>query len=278
MSKFNQSDRQQLAARMDKIPDNLYVKCPFCGEVYYHAELTVYDECPLCGYGMRMGALERVAMLTDEATAINPDLVVDAAVTDAAYQQKLARAQANSGIKESVWTGCVRMGGYPAALGVMDTHFMMGSLGRVAGEKLARLFEVATTRKLPVILYTASGGARMQEGLFSLMQMAKVSQAVADHARAGLLYAVMLTDPTTGGVTASFAMEADITLAEPHALVGFTGRRVIQQTLHVDPPRDFQRAETLLHNGFVDAIVPRSGQKAYLVDLLRMHQLAEVRQ
>ncbi|KRM87899.1 acetyl-CoA carboxylase, carboxyl transferase, beta subunit [Lacticaseibacillus thailandensis DSM 22698 = JCM 13996] len=225
---------------------------------------------------MRLRAQERLAMVADDFEQRDGDLTLTPAVTDGAYQQKLNRAVASAGLHESVWTGLAHIGGYAVALGVMDTHFMMGSLGRVAGEKLSRLFALATDRRLPVVLYTASGGARMQEGLFSLMQMAKVAQAVADHARAGLLYVVVLTDPTTGGVTASFAMEADITLAEPHALVGFTGRRVIEQTLHVDPPQDFQRAETLLRNGFVDAIVARSDQKTYLVDLLRIHREPEV--
>ena len=153
----------------------------------------------------------------------------------------------------------------------MDAHFIMGSLGSVTGEKITRLFEYATEHNLPVILFTASGGARMQEGIHSLMQMAKCSNAVKQHSNAGLLYITVLTDPTTGGVTASFAMQGDIILAEPHALIGFAGRRVIEQTIMQQPPADFQQAETLLQNGFVDAIVQRKDLKQTLHHLLKMH-------
>ena len=155
------------------------------------------------------------------------------------------------------------------ALGIMDPTFIMGSLGQMTGEKLTRLFEKATQNKLPVVLFTASGGARMQEGILSLMQMAKVSNAVARHSAAGLLYIVVLTDPTTGGVTASFASEGDITLAEPHALVGFAGRRVIEQTIHEKISADLQSAENVLKHGFIDHIVKRQDEKRTLAWLLK---------
>ncbi|HAB49681.1 MAG TPA: acetyl-CoA carboxylase carboxyl transferase subunit beta, partial [Lactobacillus sp.] len=154
----------------------------------------------------------------------------------------------------------------------MDPYFIMGSLGKVTGEKLTRLFERATKEKLPVVVFTASGGARMQEGIHALMQMAKVSNAVAKHSEAGLLYIAVLTDPTTGGVTASFGMQGDLILAEPHALVGFAGKRVIEQTMHQRIPADLQSAETVLKNGFIDAIVKRQDQKQTLAQLLRFHQ------
>ena len=154
----------------------------------------------------------------------------------------------------------------------MDPKFMMGSLGTVTGERITRLFEKATEANLPVVLYCASGGARMQEGIHSLMQMAKVSAAVKNHSNAGLLFISVLTDPTMGGVTASFAMQGDITLAEPHSLIGFAGRRVIEQTINQKLPQNFQRAETVLQSGFIDAIVPRSEQVSYIGDMLQMHR------
>ena len=154
----------------------------------------------------------------------------------------------------------------------MDPYFIMGSLGKVTGEKLTRLFERATKEGLPVVVFTASGGARMQEGIHALMQMAKVSNAVAKHSEAGLLYISVLTDPTTGGVTASFGMQGDLILAEPHALVGFAGKRVIEQTMHQKIPADLQSAETVLQNGFIDTLVKRREQKQILAQLLRFHQ------
>jgi acetyl-CoA carboxylase carboxyl transferase subunit beta len=158
------------------------------------------------------------------------------------------------------------------AIGVMDANFIMGSMGTVVGEKITRLFEKAVVEKLPVVLFTASGGARMQEGIFSLMQMAKISAAVKRHSNAGLLYITVLTDPTTGGVTASFAMEGDIILAEPQTLVGFAGRRVIEQTIRQQLPEDFQKAEFLLQHGFIDQIIPRMMLKDRLSEFVAFHQ------
>jgi acetyl-CoA carboxylase carboxyl transferase subunit beta len=187
------------------------------------------------------------------------------------YAEKLARAQVVTQLNDSVLTGRAKIGTSFCALGIMDAYFMMGSMGTVTGEKITRLFERATQARLPVVLFTASGGARMQEGIHSLMQMTKISQAVAAHSAAGLLYVVVLTDPTTGGVTASFAMEGDIILAEPHVLVGFAGRRVIEQTINEQLPADFQRAEQVLQAGFIDRIVPREHLKGELAQLLQLH-------
>ncbi|KFN90555.1 acetyl-coenzyme A carboxyl transferase subunit beta [Tetragenococcus muriaticus PMC-11-5] len=159
------------------------------------------------------------------------------------------------------------------ALGIMDSHFIMASMGTVVGEKITRLFEKATEQGLPVVLFTASGGARMQEGIFSLMQMAKVSAAVKKHSNAGLLYLTILTDPTTGGVTASFAMQGDIILSEPQALIGFAGRRVIENAIKQELPEDFQRAEFLLEHGFVDQIVTRKELKSRIYELVHMHMM-----
>ena len=187
------------------------------------------------------------------------------------YPEKLAKARKGSGEAEGVITGTAKIGGMRCAVFFMDARFIMGSMGAVVGEKITRLFEHATKRKLPVIGYAVSGGARIQEGVFSLMQMAKTSGAVLRHSQKGLLYIVVLTHPTTGGVTASFAMEADIILAEPKALIGFAGPRVIEQTMRQTLPEGFQRAEFLLEKGFVDRIVPRNAQKKELTQLLKLH-------
>jgi len=188
------------------------------------------------------------------------------------YAEKLAKAQKTTELNDSVLTGLAQIADQKFALGIMDPYFIMGSLGKVTGEKLTRLFERATKECLPVVVFTASGGARMQEGIHALMQMAKVSNAVAKHSEAGLLYISVLTDPTTGGVTASFGMQGDLILAEPHALVGFAGKRVIEQTMHQKIPADLQSAETVLQNGFIDTIVKRREQKQTLAQLLRFHQ------
>ena len=173
------------------------------------------------------------------------------------YLEKLKNAR-KTGLDEAVLTGEATIEGQAVAIGIMDANFIMGSMGTIVGEKITRLFERATEKHLPVVIFTASGGARMQEGIFSLMQMAKISAALQRHNKAGLLYLTVLTDPTTGGVTASFAMDGDIILAEPQSLIGFAGRRVIEQTIRQELPDDFQKAEFLLEHGFVDQIVPRN--------------------
>ena len=179
--------------------------------------------------------------------------------------------QDKTGLHEAVLTGKATIQGIPFIIGVMDPNFIMGRMGTIVGEKITRLFERATKESLPVVLFTASGGARMQEGIFSLMQMAKISAAVKRHSNEGLFYLTVLTDPTTGGVTASFAMEGDIILAEPQSLIGFAGRRVIEQTIKQELPEDFQKAEFLLSHGFVDQIVPRMELKQKIHTLLELH-------
>ena len=222
----------------DRIPDGLFLACPYCGTQMYNKQLGDYRVCAKCGYGFRLQARERVALLTDNFEEMDAD--IEMTTPDfPGYAEKLARAKSQTDLGESVLTGVANIEGEQMALGVMDSYFMMGSLGSMTGEKITRLFEYATAHQLPVVLFTASGGARMQEGINSLMQMAKVSAAVAAHQEAGLLYLVVLTDPTTGGVTASFAMQGDVTLAEPHALVGFAGARVIESTIHEKLPKDF---------------------------------------
>ena len=187
------------------------------------------------------------------------------------YDEKINKSSFKTNSSEAVVTGIGQINGLKVACGIMDSFFMMGSMGTVVGEKLTRLIEYSTENKLPVIIFTTSGGARMQEGIFSLMQMAKVSSALARHDEAGLLYISVLTDPTTGGVTASFAMEGDIILSEPNALVGFAGRRVIENTIKETLPEDFQKAEFLLEKGFVDSIVERKDLRTCIYKILVLH-------
>jgi acetyl-CoA carboxylase carboxyl transferase subunit beta len=215
-------------------------------------------------------AHERIAQLAQSFSAWDQHLP-EVASDFPGYAQKRQEAAQASGSDESVLCGQAQIGAHSVALGVMDSHYMMGSLGTVAGERLCRLFERATAAQLPVVVVATSGGARMQEGIHSLMQMAKVSQAVAAHSAAGLVYIVVLSDPTMGGVAASFAMQGDIILAEPHSRVGFAGRRVIEATIHAKLPADFQRAERVQDAGFIDAIVPREALPAKLAALLALH-------
>jgi acetyl-CoA carboxylase carboxyl transferase subunit beta len=265
----NNTDNTEMQTRMDRIPDHLFVKCPVCGNAFYNKKLGQYKLCPNCKYGFRLTAEERIALITDAFTPMDTELTAPKRfLTDDRYADKLAKAKSLTKLNESVQTGIAQIGNQRLALGVMDARFIMGSLGTATGEKLARLFEKATEQGLPVVIFSCSGGARMQEGIHSLMQMAKVSQAVSDHSEAGLLYISVLTDPTTGGVTASYAMQGDINLSEPHTLIGFAGRRVIEKTIQQRPPKDFQRAETLLKNGFLDAIVQRDQMKSTLAKLL----------
>ena len=252
-----------------KVPDNLWTKCPKCETTVLTDDLDQYQTCPNCFYGFRISARQRLNWLVDQFTEFDTDLQTTDPLNFPGYDQKLAKAQQRTKLNDSVLTGTAMIGQEKFGLGIMDPTFIIGSLGTVTGEKITRLFERSTEQELPVVLFTASGGARMQEGIMSLMQMAKVSAAVKRHSQAGLLYVVVLTDPTTGGVTASFAMQGDITLAEPHALVGFAGRRVIEQTMHQKIPRDLQDAETLLSHGFIDRIVRRQDEKQTLQWLLK---------
>ncbi len=249
-------------------------KCPNCRKDIPLSRLWANDlVCP-CGYHFRMKARQRIQMLADKGSF--QELFTDLAGADPldfpGYQRKLETVRTASGEKEAVLCGTARLHGAPCCLFVMEPYFMMGSMGSSVGEKITRLFEYAAKNRLPVIGCTVSGGARMQEGLLSLMQMAKTSAAVKRHGDTGLLYIALLTDPTTGGVTASFAMEADIILAEPGATIGFAGARVVEQTTRKALPSGFQKAEFVLEHGFLDAIVPRTRQKQYLADLLRLHE------
>lgn len=260
------------------IADGLWSKCTACGVVAYSKDLRANQMvCMECGHHVRVDSDERIRQLIDANTWQPLDELVFP--TDPlqfrdrkAYSDRLRETQEKTGLVDAVQTGFGQLDNLPVALGVMEFQFMGGSMGSVVGEKLTRLIERATQKRYPVIIVCASGGARMQEGMLSLMQMAKISAALDRHREAQLLYVPVLTNPTTGGVTASFAMLGDIILAEPRATIGFAGRRVIEQTLREKLPEEFQTAEDLLHHGFVDAIIPRTQLKKTLAQLIRLHQ------
>ena len=229
--------------------------------------------CPGCGYHYRTGARQRIRFLADEGSfqEMFSDIISVDPLKFPGYTKKLAVVSAASNENEAVVCGTAAIGGQKCCLFVMEPQFMMGSMGAAVGERITRLFEYAAEGGLPVVGFTVSGGARMQEGLFSLMQMAKTSGAVLRHSEKGLLYLTVLTSPTTGGVTASFAMEGDIILAEPGATIGFAGARVVEQTTRKPLPKGFQTAESMLEHGFVDAIVPRNRQRKVIAGILRLH-------
>lgn len=247
--------------------------CPNCHKSIPVSRLwSGHLVCP-CGYHFRMNARQRIAMIADKGSfrELFSKIVSENPLGFPGYTEKLDTMRSVSGEAEAVVCGRAEIGGSPCALFVMEPNFMMGSMGSAVGEKITQLFEFALQKRLPVVGFTVSGGARMQEGLLSLMQMAKTSAAVKRHSDAGLLYIAVLTDPTTGGVTASFAMEADILLAEPGATIGFAGARVIEQTTKKALPKGFQKAEFVLQHGFLDGIAPRAGQKQLLALLLSIH-------
>lgn len=248
--------------------------CPRCGVQIPLSDLQDnMNVCSACGYHFRVGPRERIAYIADEGTfqELDGDLISRDLLDFPGYDQKLRNAKLSSREKEGVITGTAEILGQPCALFVIDPNFMMGSMGTVMGEKITRLFEYSTEYGAPVVGFTVSGGARMQEGILSLMQMAKTSAAVRRHSDAGLFYLTVLTDPTLGGVTASFAMDGDIIMAEPGATIGFAGARVIEQTIRKKLPTGFQTAEFLLEHGFVDLIVPRAQQKETISRLLALH-------
>lgn len=256
------------------IPDELWVKCPVCKTPVLSSDLEDnLKVCPKCSYHFRIAARQRIGLTADEGSFEEFDAEMTSVniIDFPDYTRKLKNAKLNSGENESVITGKATIGGYETVLAVMNSQFMMGSMGTVTGEKITRAFEYATEHGLPVVVFTVSGGARMQEGILSLMQMAKTSGAVKRHSDKGLLYITVLTDPTTGGVTASFAMEGDIILSEPKALIGFAGPRVIEQTIRQKLPKDFQSAEFVMEKGFIDAVVPRNKLRQTISRLLALH-------
>ncbi len=249
-------------------------KCPRCQSP---VPMDKYEElhrvCPNCNYHGRLPASERIAITVDRGsfTELDSDLISGDPIDFPEYAEKQKELRKSTGLKDAVVTGTATIKGVKTVIGVMDSNYMMGSMGSVVGEKIARAFEYATEKGLPVVLFTASGGARMQEGIVSLMQMAKTSGAVKLHSDNGGLYITVLTDPTTGGVTASFASLGDVIIAEPKILIGFAGRRVIESTMKQRLPEDFQLAEFMQEKGFVDMIVERKRMRATLGHILELH-------
>ncbi len=251
----------------------MWSKCPKCGEVLYRRDLAAnLDVCTRCAYHFRMSAHDRIRGIVDgDFTAIGEEVVSNDPLgwsDRKPYPAKLSGDRERSGLSESVLCGFAAVGGHPVALGVMDFHFRGGTMGRVAGERITLLLEEAERRKVPCIIFAASGGARMEEGMVALMQLAKTTAAVARFMEAGNFFVTVLTDPTTGGVSASFAFQADVIVAEPKAMIGFAGRRVIEQTIRQRLPDQFQTAEFLLEKGAIDMVVDRRSLKETLVRLL----------
>ena len=262
------------AMRENYVPGERLCTCPQCGgESERRAVAAALSVCPLCGYHFPMGAYYRLSSVLDSGSfrELNEKLTSNDPLHFPGYGAKLDAARRKTGMNEAAVTAVGTIGGSRCVVGVLDSRFLMGSMSAAVGEKLTLAIEHAIKNKLPLILFAASGGARMQEGILSLMQMAKTSAALARFSEKGLLYISVLTDPTTGGVTASFASLGDIMLAEPGALIGFAGPRVIEQTIGETLPAGFQRSEFQLEHGFVDKVVPRSELRATLIQLLQLH-------
>lgn len=275
---FKRTVKESLKSPSDirpEVPDGLLKKCNACKAAVFEEDvIRNYNICPHCNNYFRVHAYSRVEMIADEGSFEEWDMGIKSInpLNYKGYPEKLEGLKEKTGLDEAVITGKAEIDGIPVVLGVCDGRFLMASMGEVVGEKIARAVERATEEELPVILFACSGGARMQEGIVSLMQMAKTSAALKRHSDAGLLYISVLTDPTTGGVTASFAMLGDIILAEPGALIGFAGPRVIEQTIGQKLPKGFQRAEFLLEHGFLDGIVERSKMRETLGLILYQHR------
>lgn len=270
----DREDRNQ-EKKEPSAPEGLWLKCPKCGEVVYRDDVKAHGYvCPKCEGYFRIGTRTRIRMVADTGTFQEwfTDLETENPLEYPGYEEKIANLQEKTKLHEAVTVGKCMVNGLETVLGVCDARFLMGSMGYVVGEKITRAFERATEEKLPVVLFTSSGGARMQEGIVSLMQMAKTSAAIRKHSEAGLFYLPVLTDPTTGGVTASFAMLGDVILAEPGALIGFAGPRVIAQTIGQKLPEGFQRAEFLVEKGMIDGVVERQELKETVWKLLKIHQ------
>ncbi len=262
--------REQKIDKKVKIPEGLWVKCENCKEIVYKKEIEKnLKVCPKCNYHFRISALERLDLIVDEGSFAE----INGGVASAdplgfkdtlSYRDRIREYQKRSGLREAIITGEALISGYPVVVAVMDFSFHGGSMGSAVGEKIVRAAELAMEKKIPLITVASSGGARMQEGIFSLMQMAKTSAAVGKMKEAGIPYISILSDPTFGGVTASFAMLGDIIIAEPKSLIGFAGQRVIEQTIKQQLPENFQRAEFFLEHGMIDLVVDRKDIKETL--------------
>ena len=262
-------------AQGSTLPPDIWTKCPSCSAILYTKELArSFGVCSKCNYHLKLTAHQRINLIVDRHSFIEMDAKMRS--TDplqfkagSKYKDSLLKAEKKTGLTDAIITGRARLLNIPVSLGVFDFNFMGGSMGSVVGEKLTRVIEVSITEKRPVVIFSASGGARMHEGIFSLMQMAKVSGALGRLGQARIPYVSVLTDPTTGGVAASFAMQGDVILAEPKALIGFAGPRVIEQTIRQKLPEGFQRSEFLLEHGMIDRIVERAGMRDELAQIIR---------
>ena len=273
------NEKEEKRVKNEKASDMMigkWVKCDNCKEILYkddlHQNLSV---CPNCGKHFRLSSRRRIKQIADEGTfkEIGGDIVTKDPLNFKGYMKKVEMLKEKTKIEEAVKCGICEIEGEKAVLAVMDGNFLMGSMGSAVGERITLAIETAAKKKLPLVIFCVSGGARMQEGMISLMQMAKTSSALTKLDKAGQLYISVLTDPTTGGVTASFASLGDIILAEPHALIGFAGPRVIEQTINQKLPEGFQRSEFLLEHGFIDKIVERKDMKSTIAKLIRLHKL-----
>lgn len=277
----NENDTAGAAEEKPEVPEGLLKKCNACKSAIFTEDVkNGYYICPKCHNYFRVHAYRRIEMITDEGTfeEWDKDMLPENPLQYKGYEEKVRKLQEKTRLNEAIVTGKASIGGNETVIGVCDGRFMMASMGHVVGEKIARAVERATRDGLPVILFACSGGARMQEGMVSLMQMAKTSAAIRRHSDAGLLYISVLTDPTTGGVTASYAMLGDIILAEPNALIGFAGPRVIEQTIGQKLPKGFQRSEFLLEHGFIDRIVEREEMKSVLTRILKLHGVQDAQE
>jgi acetyl-CoA carboxylase carboxyl transferase subunit beta len=272
MGFFKKRTISDLGEKKKDMPEGLWIKCPSCGEsLFQEALLKNLRVCTNCDYHFTISAPERLASLVDESSFQEMDIMLDSvdALGFKGYLDKVKAYQTKTGLQEAVVTGRASIEGTPVLLAIMDFRFLGASMGSVVGEKITRAIETATAERKPVIVFSASGGARMHEGILSLMQMAKTSGALARHSEAKLPYFSVLTHPTTGGVTASFATLGDIIIAEPKCMIGFAGPRVVKETTHADLPPGFQTAEFMLKHGLVDQIVARKDMRSTLGKLLK---------
>ena len=266
-------------SKQNDVPTGIMTKCPKCKKIMYTKELSEnLNVCFNCDHHLSLTAYKRIEAISDEGTFKEFDKGMTSAnpLDFPGYEDKIKKDQEKTGLDEAVVTGTAELGGIHYGVAVMDARFRMGSMGSVVGEKICRIIDYCTEHRLPFILFSASGGARMQEGIISLMQMGKTSVSLKRHSDAGLLYISYITNPTTGGVSASFASVGDINLSEPKALIGFAGRRVIEQTINEKLPDDFQTAEFLLEHGQLDKVVHRKEMRSTLESILKMHEGQEV--
>lgn len=278
IDKIKKVNKEEKSVKNEKASDMMigkWVKCDNCKEILYKEEVhNNLSVCPICGKHFRLSARRRIKQIADEGTfqEIGADILTKDPLHFDGYLKKIEALKEKTKIEEAVKCGICKINGEDAVLAVMDGNFMMGSMGSAVGERITLAIETSIEKRLPLIIFCVSGGARMQEGIVSLMQMAKTSAALAKHNEAGLLYISVLTDPTTGGVTASFASLGDIILAEPDSLIGFAGPRVIEQTIRQKLPEGFQKSEFLLEHGFIDKIVERKDMKNVLYHLIKFHK------